>query len=269
MPPDSTTPGDPFPRPFPSLPVINPEVPRRGDPEKYGALFYLGLGGLALVLALVGWFGWSAWSLRTVWANVYALHDATRGEAERVQAAYELSRDPRVNQRQLWEIALRKSLPPLARYVVAEALTAEAQDADPRGYGLAVSRSEGWPDWLRLLLTRPMAYASALDRTVDRTSLEELARHPDPAVALWARFALSAGTSGDASDSRALRQAATTDGPARDLAILLVRALDAHDLTDRLRELDAATVWLRRNHPGSATVWAGWDVRGGLLIPGF
>src|SRR5262249_44674293 len=155
------------------------------------ALLYLGTAGLAVIVALVGWFAWQAWSLRDVWADVYVLHDRTRGEAERVGAAYALSRDPRVNQRQLWDVALSRQLPPLAGYVVAEARTAEAGEAAPRAYGAAVARSEGWPVWLRLLLTRPMAYAAALDRPVPRTSLAELTRNPDRATALLATYALA------------------------------------------------------------------------------
>jgi hypothetical protein len=255
--------------PFPSLPVINPDPPRRSERERFGALLYLGVAGLALVVALVGWFGWEVWSLRSVWSNVYVLHNARRGEPERVQAAYALSRDRRVNQRQLWDIALRKPLPPLARYVVAEALTAEAASADPGGYGASVARSEGWPAWLRLLLTRPLAYAAALGRPVPSEPLAELARHPDPAVALWARFALAAAPGGPAPEAAAaLRAAARSDAPEpeRDLARLLVEALDAPRLLGRLRALDEATVWLRRHHPDAAALWEGWEIQGNRLV---
>ena len=64
------------------------------DREKYGALFYLGVGGLVVIVALVGWFAWQAWSLRDVWTNVYILHDARRSEPDRVQAAYALAQRP-------------------------------------------------------------------------------------------------------------------------------------------------------------------------------
>jgi len=267
MQPDFGPPPDPFDRPFPSLPIVQPGAPGRTDREKYGALFYLGVGGLALVVALVGWFAWDAWSLRAVWSNVYALHDGHRGEAERVQAASALSRDPRVNQRQLWDIALRKPLPPLARYVVAEALTAEAAAADPRGFGAAVARSEGWPVWLRLLLTRPLAYAAALGRPVPREPLAELSRHPDPAVALWARYALAAAPGGDPQAEAGLRSEALRDGPEHDLARMLAEALDAPGKPERLRALDAATRWLRRHHPAAAPLWQAWDVEGDRLVP--
>src|SRR4051812_9837506 len=114
---------------FPTLPIITPEEVRRGDREKYGGLFYLGIAGLVVIVTLVAWFAWQAWTLRDVWTNIYILHDVHRGDPERVQAAYTLAHDPRVNQRQLWDNALSRSLPPLARYVLAEALTAEAASA--------------------------------------------------------------------------------------------------------------------------------------------
>jgi hypothetical protein len=257
---------DPFERPFPSLPIVNPDLPRRPDREKYGAAYRLGIAGLVVVVGLVGWFAWGAWSLRSVWTNVYRVHDASRGEAERVQAAYALSRDPRVTQAQLWDIALRKPLPPLARYVVAEALTAEAAESDPREFGAAVARSEGWPVWLRLLLTRPMAYAAARGEPVPRGSLVELARNDDPATALWARYALAAGPDGDAKSRSELRRAGASGGAEQGLAALLVEALDAPREPDRLRALDEATVWLRRHQPDAARLWDGWDVQGGRLV---
>jgi hypothetical protein len=264
--PSSEPPRDPFARGFPSLPIVTPDPPRRPERERYGALFYLGIGGLLVVLALLGWFAWQAWSLRALWSNIYVLHDSKRGEVERIEAAYALSRDPRVNQRQLWDIALRRPLPPLARYVVAEALTAEAADADPRGYGAAVARSEGWPVWLRLLLTRPMAYAAALDLPVARESLALLARNPDRATALFATYALAEGSEGDDAMAAALRRSAEADGPDRDLAALLVSALDANRLDGRLTALDSATLWLRTHHPEAARLWDGWEVVGDRLV---
>src|SRR4051812_20566407 len=105
------------PRPsFPPLPIITPPAsPRRSAREKYGGLFYLGLLGLATIVGLVGWFAYGAWLLRDVWSNVYVLHDAARPSDDRIRAAWALSRDPRVNQRQRWDIALRRNLPDLAR----------------------------------------------------------------------------------------------------------------------------------------------------------
>jgi hypothetical protein len=261
MPPDE--PGRPPDRVFPTLPIVTPEPPRRSARERYGALFFLGIAGLVVVLGLLGWFGWAVWSLRALWTNVYTLHDDRRAEADRVAAADALAHDPRVNQRQLWDIALRRPLPPLARYVVAEALTAEAASADPRSYGVAVARSEGWPAWLRLLLTRPLAYRAALDLPVPREPLAELARSSDRSTALWATYALAEGSAGDPDYATSLRRAATEDDPERPLAALLVTALDATRLDARLRALDEATVWLRHHHPEAARLWEGWRVGDG------
>lgn len=266
IPPDPTPGPDPRVREFPSLPIVSPDPARRSLRERYGALYYLGVAGLGLMVALLGWFAWGAWTLRNVWVQVYVLHDPSRPEPDRIQAAYDLSRDARINQRQLWDVGLRKSLPPLARYVVVEALTAEAAAADPRGYGASVARSEGWPAWLRLLLTRPMAYAAAFDLPVARGSLAELARSPDHATALWATFALAEGSEGEPAHDASLRREAATDGPDRPLAAHLVAALDSARLEDRLKALDAATLWLRHNHPEAAALWKGWEVVGDRLV---
>lgn len=258
---------DPFARiVFPSLPIISPDQIRKTDREKYGALFYLGTIGLAVIVTLLGWFAWQAWSLRDVWANVYALHDAHRSIPERVRAAYALAHDPRVNQRQLYDNALSKALPPLARYVLAEALTADAASADPRAYGLAVAKSEGWPVWLRLLLTRPMACAAALDRPVPRDALALLARNPDRATALLAAYALASGPDGAADPAAALRLAATGDADERPFAAQLVAALDAPGHDARLKALDSATLWLRTHHPEAARLWEGWKVDGVRIV---
>lgn len=251
---------------FPSLPIITPDPIRRPESERYGGLYYLGAAGLIVVVGLLTWFLWAVWSHRAVWVNVYVLHDPVRSEADRVAAAYGLAHDPGVNQRQLWDIALRRDLPPLARYVVAEGLTEEAAAADPGGYGEAVARSEGWPVWLRVLLTRPLAYRAAIGRPVPRRSLELLARHDDWAVALWASFALAAAPEADDAARDSIRRAATSDGPDRPLAVLLDRALDARRLDERFDALDRATLWLRDHHPDASTLWKGWSVVDGRLV---
>jgi hypothetical protein len=219
-----------------------------------------------MVLAvLVGWFGYGVWSLREVWRDIYVLHDRHRSEVERVQAAFALSRNPRVTERQLWDIGLRKDLPPLARYVVAEALTAEAVAGDPRGYAVAVARSEGWPGWLRLLLSRPLAYAAARGDALPREPLQELSRNPDPTLVLWSEFALAAGSGGDPAAAASIEEAASGGGPDREPAVLLRDALRAPpDLRTEL--LDRATLWLRTHHSEAARLWAGWEVHGDQLV---
>jgi hypothetical protein len=252
---------------FPTLPIVTPDPPRLSTREKYGGLFALGVIGLPVVMCLVAWFAWGAWSLRDVWANIYVLHDRDRPDAERIRAAYALSRDPRVNQRQCWDICLRKPLPDLARYVLAEALTGEAASADPRNYALTVARSPGWPPWLRLLLTRPLAYAAAQGVPIPDGPLRELREWSvDPAIGLWADFALAASRSRDLEAEAALREASRRDGPDRALAESLLDALRVEGEA-RLRRLDEATRLLRTDHPATARVWQGWRVEGDRLVP--
>jgi hypothetical protein len=254
-------PREPFEPRFPSLPIVTPPAAPRSPRQKYGGLFSLGILGLVVLVALIGWFVHGAWELRGVWTNVYVLHDSHRTDAERVQAASTLSRDPRVGQRNYWEMSLRKPLPGLARYVLAEALTAEIVASDPRGYGAAVAKSPGWPNWLRLLLTRPLAYAAVRGDEVPRRSLDELSRNPDPALALWASFALAAARDGDPAAAGALTREADREGPNRELARLLLAALRAHG-DARTILLDQATLWLRTHHPEASQLWADWEVRG-------
>lgn len=262
---------EPFERAFPSLPIITPDTPRLSDREKYGALFHLGLAGLVVVIGLLTWFAWSAWSLRSVLVNVFVLHEPKRSESDRIQAAYALTRDPNVNQRQLWDIALSKPqppLPPLARYLVAEGLTAEAVSADPRGYAVSVARSEGWPDWLRLLLLRPMAYRAAAGQPLPREPLEELAGNPDPAIQLWAQYILAASLKSKNSDASAyIQTAADTADTRQPLARYLLDALNSARLVDRVSALDAATRWLRHGHPQASPIWEAWTIRGARVVP--
>lgn len=252
---------------FPTLPIVTPDPPRLTTREKYGSLFYLGAAGLAVVIALVGWFGYGVWSLRGIWTNVYVLHDDSRPEAERIRAAFALSRDPNVNQRQLWDMCLRKPLPPLARYVLAEGLTAEAASADPSGYAVTVAKSPDWPGWFRVLLTRPMAYASAEGVVFPRPSLELIAKNPDPYVALWGTFLLANGRPRDATSRQVLEDTSKADGPTREFAGLLLRVLerDGH-LADQSKILDEATTWLRTHEPEAEKVWEGWTLEGGRLL---
>jgi hypothetical protein len=154
----------------------------------------------------------------------------------------------------------------MARYVLAEALTAEAMSADPRGYALAVARSEGWPGWLRLLLTRPLAYGADRVRAIPREALEPLRAGSDPMVALWATYAEAASGAGDAGAAAALAREAERPSPHRTLAALLLDALRTRG-PQRGPILDRATLWLRTNHPESARIWARWAIEGDRLVP--
>ncbi|AGA25930.1 hypothetical protein [Singulisphaera acidiphila] len=242
---------------FPGLPIVTPDPPRLSQREKYGALFYVGLFGLAVLIGLIGWFAHGAWSLRDVWSNVYVLHDDSRPEVDRVRAALALSRDSRVNQRQRWDICLRTPLPALARYVLAESLTAEAASADPRGYALTVARSPDWPVWLRVLLTRPMAYAAVDGVKFPAVALEELKGNPDRGIALWASFVLTQLDLNDRAGPQVLVAGCEGSGWERELACLLLEASRLKGRPDeQKRLLDQATAWLRAHHPESKPLWS-------------
>lgn len=261
-------------RRFPDLPILNPgEVPRpsptpaRGEREKYGALFYLGVGGLFLLIGLIAWFGHGLWTNRDIWADVFVLNDAERPEDERLDAALRLSRNPRLEDGARIEMALRKDLPPLARYLLAESVSTEPVAHDPRSYALAVARSEGWPDWLRLLLSTDLAFGAARGYDLPVQALNELRGHSDPMIGLWATYSLAALGRGGVGPTPAvsLEESSRASGPAGDLAAMLLGALRAKG-EDRERRLDAATLWLRRHHPQAAAIWRGREIRGQHVV---
>jgi len=249
------------PRPLPSLPIVTIDPPPRSQGEKYGAILYLGLGGLAVVLALVGWFGYRVWTMRDVWRNVYVLNDREQPEEARIQAAIELRRDPRFEPWQLWELSLHRELPELARYLLAEGVGPDLVAADPLGYASAVARSEDWPDWLRIVLARPLAYASAEGHALSRERLAELCRLGDPQLRLWALFALASQARPDAGPRSEIDQIAAEPGPERDLAQLFAKALQA-DGPGRIAALDEATAWTRAHHAAVNRLWDGWALQG-------
>ncbi|MFO0908451.1 MAG: hypothetical protein U0794_08835 [Isosphaeraceae bacterium] len=225
--------------------------------ERYGGLFYLGVLGLILIVSLVGWFAWSAWSMRSVWTDIYVLHDPVRSESERIQAAARLSQDERVLDRQRWEMALRRPLPPLARYVLAESITPELVASDSRAYGIAVSRSTDWPDWLRFALTRPIAYAATRGFPVDSRSLTELSERPEPAVALWSQYARVVRGDASPTERDAFCDSNRVASPYGELARLLCDAAQARTIAERLAKLDEATLWMRARDPAVASLWRG------------
>jgi hypothetical protein len=248
---------------FPDLPILNAggsvAPAPRGQREKYGALFYLGIAGLLLLIVLVGWFAYGVWSHRDIWAEVYVLHDRGRTGSDRISAADRLSRNPRLADAQKMEISLRRDLPDLARYVLAEAVSTEAVAKDPRAYAMAVARSPGWPDWLRLLLARRLSYGAARGYDIPRTALDELRRHPDPMIGLWATFARAVlpRPGPDPEMTVELESAARAAGPDGELARMLLGALRAPQ-EEQEQRLDVATLWMRRHHPQAAQIWQGW-----------
>lgn len=250
---------------FPSLPIVTPNPPRLGRAEKYGGLFYLGVGGLLVLAALVGWFSVNLWLLRDVWTNIYILHDPGRPEARRIQAAYALSRDPSTTDRQRWDVALRTELPELARYLVAESLGPGIVADDPRGHPLAVARSPDWPGWLRALAARPIALAAADGTAVPTEPLEELRNHADPMIGLWAAFAEAVSPQPVDAAVKQLDETARSPGPARELAVLLQAARSASG-DDRRSLLAQAALWLRSHHPEAIRIWNRWEIQGDALV---
>lgn len=248
---------------FPELPIVTPEPPpsNRSESEKYGGLFYLGIGGLVVLVLLVGWFVVGVWRARALWANIYTLNETDRPVEERVNAAWAIRTDPHVSQRQLWDLAMSRVPPELARYLLAEGLTAEAIRADPTGYVLAVARSEGWPAWLRLLLIRPMAYDDGRIALAP-APLEELRNNDDPFVRLWAAY-VRARVLDEREPREFLLRESEKAGDQAVMARRLRQALEEKSRARRMRALDRATIWMRRHHPASKRVWDGWTVRDG------
>jgi hypothetical protein len=251
---------------FPKLPILNQaELPALTQREKYGGLFYLGVGGLLVLIALVGWFSYSVWAIRDVFTDVYLLHDLYRPDAERVQAAFRLTQNARLNDTQLMQMGLERDLPDLARYLLAEAVSTDAVAQDPWSYAFTVARSPAWPDWLRLLLSRRLAYGAGRGYAIPRDPLEELARHADPMISLWAICALAALPDADPRWVAELEKPAQEKGERGELAASLLAALRSPE-TEREGRLDAATRWIRHHHPQAAKIWQGWDAKKGQLV---
>ncbi len=256
------------PFPFPKLPILNSaEIPpptRLSQREKYGGLFYVGIAGLVLLCVMVGWFAYGFWSLRDVWEDVYVLHNPKRSEADRVQAAFRLSHDPRVNDGQRMEICLRRDVPELARYLLAEAISTDSVASDPRAFSLAVARSSDWPDWLRLLLARRLMYAAVRRYGIPFEALDELAGHSDPMIAVWAKSTLALIVSRSDPAAR-FEQKSHDPGPPGELSARLLTVIQSPPMERELR-LDEVTVWMRAHHPQAAKIWAGWRIVNGRMI---
>jgi hypothetical protein len=233
--------------------------------EKYGSFFYLGIAGLLVSLALVIQFGVSIYATRDLWYAVYALNDPKKTDAERIEAAWVIARSPSANDRQRSDLALRKDLPDLARYILAEGLTSDAIRTDPKAYALMVAKSEGWRDWLRLMMARPMAYGVAEGYRIAWEPLDELRENQDPAIALLATYTRADMGSGDEAAKKALSDAAEKPGPFQPLAKLLESATRLEG-DAKAQKLDEATRWLRSNHPEAKPLWRGWEEIGGKLM---
>ena len=86
---------------------------------------------------------------------------------------------------------------------------------DPQGYVSAVALSPDWPAWLRLVLTRPMAYAATAGHTISRETLAELCRKDDPIIRLWALYALAVQLKPDPQTVVMIEKASKDGGPAQ------------------------------------------------------
>ncbi len=266
---DANDGGTPPAKPFPTLPIITldppqPTGPRLTQQQKYGGLFWLGIVGLVVVVALVGWFGWNVYAMRDVWNNVYVLHETSKPEDERIQAAFSLSRDVRVNAQQRWDIALRKPLPPLARYVIAESWSAEIPDADPSLYAKMIAYSEGWPGWLRLLGVRLMAVAASEGLEFPSAVLDDLAKDSNPDIGLLADFVRVSAHNGDDDALKRLRAEAASNSARADLARELIGALDPATAV-RKEHLKRVTEWLWNHDTEAMLVTRGWTTANGRL----
>jgi hypothetical protein len=240
---------------FPELPILHSvPPPPRTERDKYGGLLYLGAGGLAVLIVFITWFGYRVWQLRDVWAQVYALHDPTRSDAARIDSAMTLSRDKRVADHQLMEICLRRDLPDRARYVLAEAVSTEAVARDPRAFALTVAMSPDWPDWLRLVLARRLAYGAGRGYAIPESALDELAKHSDPMIRIWANYALAVLPGVKSEAGARLVEAARAPDDSRKLAAMLLAARDG-PASEREHRLDEATIWMREHHPQAAKIW--------------
>ena len=250
---------------FPDLPILEPDPPRMSLREKFGGLYYLAIGGLIASLFLVGTFFYQFYRTRDLWAAVYVLYDETASVPARNHAAWMIAHNPDANDRQKMTFALQTTLPELTRYIIAEGLSPEAIQADPKAYALMAARSEPWPDWLRLMVARPMAYAVGEGYRIAWEPLDELRGRSDKAMGLWMTYTRAVMGSGEAALAQQLRDAAAKPGAYQPLANLLSQA-EAAKGAERVAKLDAATAWLRGNHPPCSQVWEGWKVVDGELV---
>jgi hypothetical protein len=138
--------------------------------------------------------------------------------------------------------------------VLAEAVSTEAVARDPRAYSLAVALSPDWPDWLRLVLSRRLAYGASRGYAIPQVALEELEKSSDPMTRLWAEYALAVMPALKSTAVAKLEEAARAGDENGKLATLLLAARNAAP-KERERQLDEATQWLRHHHPQAAKIW--------------
>ena len=183
---------------FPKLNILPdsdkpPESPRLSTLQKYGGLYWLGLGGLVVSVMLVGWFAIQLWLLREVWREIYVLHQVKLPDDRRIAAAAFLANDPRVEPAQIQPMLFRRDLPDKARYLLAAGLkkTDSATSARQMLGLLATEGATSPPDYLRGHLARLAALGIPVERNFPNESFERLLADRDKAVAAWSAYALT------------------------------------------------------------------------------
>jgi hypothetical protein len=154
-------------------------------------------------------------------------------------------------------------VPELARYLLAESLSAQLVSESPSGFSRIVARSPDWPDWLRLLLLHPLALAADQDIPIPREPLEELQKHSDPMIRLWATYVQAIDPT--PTGLKYLLREESDGTPERDLEALLAKVRYS-PVSIRARLLFDVLVWQRTHHPEAARIWQGWEVRRGKLV---
>jgi hypothetical protein len=226
---------------LPNLPILNqPPASSRTQAEKYGAAFYLGITGLLVLLAVIGWFVWNAWTLREVWSRIYVLNDPRQSLPNRLAAARALIADPRVSPQQRLDLCLSRTPPAAARFELAMSLDDRVVERDAGAYTRMVAHSAGWPAWLRRALVRPLAYGAGRSR-LPREDVASLAKTDDALTRLWALCALAIAFE-DEDAHRALQLATMRREAEHEVAVRLEKAARAPVGSDFGRDqLDAAS----------------------------
>jgi hypothetical protein len=125
---------------------------------------------------------------------------------------------------------------------------------NPREFALTVALSQDWPDWLRLVLARRLAYGATRGYAIPDVALEELSRHPDPMIRLCTLYALAMMPNDKTGAAAKLADASHAPDDNGKLAAMLLATKDAPP-EERERRLDEATLWLRDHHPQAAKIW--------------
>lgn len=251
---------------FPELPILPAPPNRRSNRERFGSLYFLGIGGLVFVLALISWFGWGVWNLREVWRDTYVLYQTGRSLIDRVQAADRLAHDPRVTTQQKLAILLDPQVPDLARWRVGESLGSDAAESDPIEFSKLLLPDRRQPVWLDLLLLRVLADASDHSVRFPPALLDAIDPGEDRWRQVWLDYARMFQNGAGPEHRERLEQIRRSPGQTVEAAELLARAADAEE-PRRASLLREAFLSTRAMHPGVQQIWRGWTETQGRLTP--